>query len=560
MSYDPQKYRSALFDFRSARQRAALEEILARLTGKSNRLLSYEEVAQKLRLADRSDRGVRQIPLDKIVGSVGRYSDFTRSFLPLDDKDKERWARVKAATTGNGNPEMPPIEVYQVGDAYFVLDGNHRVSIARQTGMLAIDAHVIEVHSSVPLTADTNPDDLILKAEYAAFLEQIHSDRLLPAVDLSLTAPGQYLRLKEHIDVHRYFMGLDLKRDIDYDEAVLSWYEDVYLPVVAAIRERGLLRWFPKRTEADLYLWVSEYRVALEQELGWAIRPEAAATDLMVKESSRAESREVRPGAWREARLVDRYIEHLFMDILVPVSGTPESWQALDQAILVARHEKAELHGLHVVAAEEQKDGPEARAVLERFNAQCREAGVSGSLLIEAGEVASRICARALLTDLVVLNAAHPPAAGLARLGSGLRTVIGRCARPLLAVPAKTSSLDRALLAFDGSPKSKEALFVAAYLAEQWKTSLVVVALTGSGHLPASVLDYPRKYLELHEVQAEFVLENGPTERLYAILQERGLNLIVMGGYSASALEQMVVDSTVNVVLRESRFPVLICR
>ena len=146
MSPNPYQLNAALSDFRSARQRAGLEEVLARVRGRSNDLLSYDEVAEKLRLRARSDAGIQSIPVAAIIGSAGRYTEFTRTFLPRNAEDKERWARVKAVSQ---DPEtsFPPIEVYKVGEAYFVIDGNHRVSIARQEGTATIEAHVIEVQN-----------------------------------------------------------------------------------------------------------------------------------------------------------------------------------------------------------------------------------------------------------------------------------------------------------------------------------------------------------------------------------------------------------------------------
>src|SRR5512140_2656007 len=182
MSDNPYTFHMAIEDFQAARQRAALQEILARFTGKSSQLLSYDEVADKLKLRVRTDRGIHQVPLDAIVGSVGRYADFTRSFLPRRMEDRERWARVKAAMSDGAN--MPPVELYKVGEAYFVMDGNHRVSIARQEGLPNIEAHVVELKTDVPLTPDLQVDDLIIKSEHAAFLEatRIHESR--PNVDL----------------------------------------------------------------------------------------------------------------------------------------------------------------------------------------------------------------------------------------------------------------------------------------------------------------------------------------------------------------------------------------
>lgn len=553
-------YQAAVQDFREARQQVALQEVLARLTGKSNELLSFEEVAQKLRLAARTERGVQSIPVKAIVGSMSRYADFTRTFLPRRTDDEERWVSVKTAFSSPEGTGLPPIEVYKVGDVYFVLDGNHRVSVARQEGWTHIEAHVIEVQTNIPLTPDIQPDDLIVKAEYADFLEQTGLANLRPNVDLSLTAPGQYAKLKEQIQVHHYVLVQDQQRQVTYQEAAEDWYDEVYTPVAEAIRERGILRWFPGRTATDLYLWVSEHRQTLEWELGWAIRPEAAVTDLAAKESARAESQETAPGSWRQARLVDRYTDRLFMDILVPLSGTAESWLALEQAISIAQREEARLHGLHIVASEAQKRNPEALAIQARFRQQCAAVSVAGSLAIETGDVTRKICERALLTDLIVLHVAYPPKVGLPSLGSGLRTIIRRSARPLLAVPGELSRLERALLIFDGSPKAKEALFVATYLAERWQTSLTVISLLEGSKVSPSVLDYARSYLEFHELPADFILTTGPLDVFLKTVAERQIDLVLMGGYSVSPLEEVMAGSAVNFMLREAHYPLLICR
>lgn len=551
-------YHSALNDFNEARLLASMQEVLARLTGKSNELLSYEEVAEKLKLNVRSERGLFDIPVAAIVGSVGRYTDFNRSFLPLKNIDQERWARVKAAIDDPSGMGLPPIEVYKVGEVYFVLDGNHRVSVARQEGFSHIQAHVIEVKTDIPLTPDIQPDDLIIKAEYAEFLAQTDFNSLCPGIDLSLTIPGQYDRLREHIEVHRYFMGLDFQRDISYAETVIHWHETVYTPIVEPLRERGLLRWFPGRTETDLYLWVSEHRATLESELGWSVRPEAAAADFAIRENPQVESDAAETGNWRLTKMQDRYSDRLFRDILVPMSGEPESWQALEQAVIVARNEAADLHGIHIQTSKTEVDEGRAQAIQAEFGQRCVEAGLTGNLIVEKGSVPEHVCRRALLTDLVVMNVAHPPSPGLSSLGSGLRSIIWRSARPILTVPGKVSRLDRALVAFDGSSKSKEAIFVAAYLAERWKTALTV--LTISDDTSAQIQDYARDYLSSHDIQADFILTSGPLETFLSIIKDREINLVVMGGYSGSPWQEIIIGSAVNFLLREGDCPILICR
>ena len=553
-------YQSALQDFYEAHLKASLQEALARLSGKSNELLSYDEIAQKLRLRVRSDRGIQEIPVNAIVGSVGRYTDFTRTFLPRRPEDQERWARVKAAIEDPIGAGMPPIEVYKVGEVYFVQDGNHRVSIARQESFEFIEAHVIEVQTDVPLTPDVQPDELIVKAEYAEFLEKTEIKSLFPKADLSVTIPGQYAKLFEHIEVHRYFMGLDYQHDIHYQEAVKHWYEMVYTPFLEPIREKGLLRWFPDRTETDLYLWVSEHLETLQNELGWSFSPESAITDLAKRRNPRIVQEESEPGHWRQSKLYDRYTDHLFREILVPVGGSEGSFLALEQAIRIAQKEPASLRGLHVVSPRSRTDSQKAKSLQERFNQRCQEAGVQGSLVVVQGEIADQICSYALLTDLIVLNVSRPPEPGLSSLGSGLRSIIWRSARPILTVPGKISPSDRALLAFDGSEKAKQALFVAAYVAEQWNVNLNVMTLSEDEQEATAKLDYARAYLELHEIDANYILAKGSMDTFLEFSQERDINLILMGAYSGTAFKEVIIGSLVNILLREFEYPILICR
>jgi nucleotide-binding universal stress UspA family protein len=556
-----------------------MEQIMARLTGRSVDLLSYEEVRQKLRARESARWELKDVPLNGIVGSVGRYADFTRSFLPRQDSDEDRWAKVMVAQTGLGG--LPPIKVYQIGDAYFVLDGNHRVSVARELGAPSIQAYVTEVRTKVPLSPDTQPDDLILKAEYSDFLERTHLNELRPEADLGVSVPGQYEILEEHIEVHRYFMGLEQQREIPYEEAVTHFYDEVYLPIVQVIRQRGILRDFPGRTETDLYLWISEHRAELGQELGWEIRTEEAAADLAAQFSPRPQRLVARvserlldavmpdelqagppPGEWRAERLAARRDDRLFADILVAVNGEESGWHALEQALEVARREEARLHGLHVLPSEEQMENKEAQAVQAEFNRRCEAAGIPGELAVVTGKVARKICERGRWTDLVVLSLSYPPAPQpMAKLGSGLSTLLRRCPRPVLAVPGSASRLSRVLLAYDGSSKADEALFVATYLAGQWQIPLVVVTVIEMGRTTSETLARAQSYLETHGVQAVFVKESGPVaEAILKTADEHQSDLIIMGGYGHSPVLEVVLGSAVDQVLRASQRPMLICR
>ncbi len=547
----------AIHDFQSARQRAAIQEILSRFTGKSTQLLSYEDVAEKLKLRIRTERGVQHIPIDAIVGSVGRNTEFTRTFLPRRAGDQQRWANVKAVfmDTDSGS-NLPPIEVYKVGEVYFVIDGNHRVSIARQEKLTTIEARVIEVKTDIPLTPDVQPDDLIIKAEYAEFLEDTRMMDLRPNVDLSVSIPGQYEKLMSQIYLQKFIMVEDQKLNASLQDAVEAWYDNIYIPLAEAIRDRGLLRWFPDRTITDLYIWIAENRTALEKEQGWEIQSDIAATDLILERSVKSE-----PGSWRKARTATRYTDHLFMDILIPLSGYEESWDALDQAILIAQHENAKLHGLHIVDSLDDVEKSNAQGVKAHFEQTCKDAGIEGNLVIDVGDITRKICDRAVLTDLVIVKIVHPPMGGLSSLSSPFRTIIENSSRPLITVPAKARDFKRALLAYDGSDRSKEALFVATYLAEIWKTELIVFTALDGTRLKPDVQDYVRRYLDIHEVEADYIVTDQDSKAyLKSTVDERQADLVLMGGYGRSVIREMVIGSTLDYMLRESTVPTFICR
>lgn len=156
-----------------------------------------------------------------------------------------------------------------MGDVYFVLDGNHRVSIARQEGLNTIEAYVTEFKTDIKLTPETKLDDLIIKSEYIEFLEKTDIAQARPNVDLSVTIPGQYEKLMEQIDICKY---MDENQTSTLQDAAANWYDTLYIPLAEAIRDRELLQWFPGRTITDLYVWISENRAALEKELGWELK------------------------------------------------------------------------------------------------------------------------------------------------------------------------------------------------------------------------------------------------------------------------------------------------
>jgi hypothetical protein len=265
----------AQVDFDAARRKAFWHDALSFLGGCSNQMLSWDKVRHELGIRGQVYRGVQTVPVNKIIGSVGRYQDFDRAFLPKQDSVAQRWRSIARAYYDDVS--LPPVKLYRIGDAYFVLDGNHRVSVARERGVEFVDAEVIEAETAVPVTADLDACDLEIKGEYARFLERTRLGELRPDQNVEFTIGGGYERLLEHIAVHRYFMGLEQERFIPEDDAVCDWYDHVYRPLEQIIHEKNVLVDFPNRTAADLYLWVMDHRHYLREQFGTKVEVEQAA-------------------------------------------------------------------------------------------------------------------------------------------------------------------------------------------------------------------------------------------------------------------------------------------
>jgi hypothetical protein len=209
--------------------------------------------------------------VDQIAGSLNRYHEFDSVFLPASDTLSDRWQSINRAFYQEIS--LPPVVLYKVGDVYFVVDGHHRVSVARRQGQLFIEAEVRECATRVNITPDLKTEDLEILGNKVNFLERTSIDNLIPDANIKLTIPDGFDRMLEHIAVHRYFMGLDWKRDISEEEAIKHWYETVYMPIIRVIRETQILKDFPDKTEGDLYLWVLDHQHYLEQEEGQPLQP-----------------------------------------------------------------------------------------------------------------------------------------------------------------------------------------------------------------------------------------------------------------------------------------------
>jgi hypothetical protein len=278
--------------FGRARRREAYRRFGRAVTGgeKSATLKDLDEVRERLRLFDQTYLGLRPIEVSKIVGTAGRNMDFDKNFLPRREDVQERWRRLELAYPDGS---FPPIVVYELNNLYFVVDGHHRVAIARQKKIDFIDAEVTELHPRRELPEGLDLGRVIFAEQERIFLEESGLEASLPDVRIEFSKPDGYPELLELIQMYGYRLMLDRDEVIPPPVAAEHWYTNIYTPAVNAIRDERLHETFPRATEADLYLLVHQRRLAMFPERGY-VSMEDMARELKETETRRPVRRAVK--------------------------------------------------------------------------------------------------------------------------------------------------------------------------------------------------------------------------------------------------------------------------
>ena len=250
--------------FRRARRREAYRRLsqVARRR-KPNPLLSLDEVSRRLRAFEQTYVGIRPIPVEAIVGTVSRVEDFDRDFLPKRSKIQARWQQVEQTFPAG---DFPPIVVYELDGRYFIVDGHHRVAIAKQHGIGYIDAEITQLRSRWTLPPDADLGSIIMAEQQRRFMEESGVERARPEARIEFSRPQGYIELLEHLKIHGFHLMMQRQAPCSMEEIAGDWYDHVYLPTVDAIHREGLREAWPKATDADLFLWVGQRRRELFPE------------------------------------------------------------------------------------------------------------------------------------------------------------------------------------------------------------------------------------------------------------------------------------------------------
>lgn len=271
-------------DFSKARNKALINELQHFLNPEETRLLSLTEIKKMLKPTGEVYQGMQAIPVELIVGSEGRYRDFDNQFFPKNTHLKQRWASIDLAHIHD--VILPPIRVYELGGVYFVRDGNHRVSVAKSKGVECIDAEVVSLQTEIKLKPGSTPGEMIkqiIEYEKRCFYGETGFGDVTDYWCLDFSATGVYDIVYHHLLIHKYYINQNQSEEIPMDQAILSWFKTVYMPVIEVIERQKIMRKFKNRTPADMYVWIIKYWDDLKRKFGEDVSLDAATEDFTKK-------------------------------------------------------------------------------------------------------------------------------------------------------------------------------------------------------------------------------------------------------------------------------------
>jgi hypothetical protein len=216
-------------------------------------LIPLDDVSGRLGLKGQSYVGFRPIPIERIIGTVDRDQDFDREFRPRRGHIGQRLASVRGAFPAG---DFPPISVFDIGGSYFVSDGHKRVAAARQMGMASIDAEVIRLETGYEFAPDVDIRQLIHTEQHRLFMEQTGLELVRPRATIEFSRPQGYRELLEILKAHGFDLMQQAGSWLEPHEVAERWYDDVYLPAVAALHGEELPADYAYKTEADLFLCI----------------------------------------------------------------------------------------------------------------------------------------------------------------------------------------------------------------------------------------------------------------------------------------------------------------
>jgi len=220
---------------------------------KQENLKSFTEIQKEENAYNSVNLGIKEIPLDKIVGSVEKYSYFDKNFVPKNDIVKQRWINIYVGYMMDSM--LPPVILYKIKDDYYVYDGNHRVSVAKFLNFASIEA---EVEEFLP-TKDTK--DKVIYREHMFFEKETGIEEII------LSEPIKYKYLREEIESYTALLSKRRNRDFSLREGAEKWYKEVFLPIKGLLEENNIAK-SQKKNISDIFMFLLDHKYYLSKNEG----------------------------------------------------------------------------------------------------------------------------------------------------------------------------------------------------------------------------------------------------------------------------------------------------
>ncbi|ALA96150.1 DUF4032 domain-containing protein [Leptotrichia sp. oral taxon 212] len=220
---------------------------------KKENLKSFTEIQKEENAYNSVNLGIKEIPLDKIVGSVEKYSYFDKNFVPKNDIVKQRWINIYVGYMMDSM--LPPVILYKIKDDYYVYDGNHRVSVAKFLNFASIEA---EVEEFLP-TKDTK--DKVIYQEHMFFEKETGIEEII------LSEPIKYKYLREEIESYTDLLNKRRNRNFSLREGAEKWYKEVFLPIKGLLEENNIAK-SQKKNISDIFMFLLDHKYYLSKNEG----------------------------------------------------------------------------------------------------------------------------------------------------------------------------------------------------------------------------------------------------------------------------------------------------
>jgi len=257
---------ASIHSFNSALFRSFFKSVYKKLKHEEDYLPNLEQIVELTKAKDEHYIGLKEIPVDNIIGSEARYEDFDKDFLPRKPELQQRWSNIDKIM--REDKSLPPISVFKIDDYYFVRDGHHRVSVAKNRKQVYIDAEVTELHIDVPLTRELTIKDRFKIQEHINFLEKTKLNKLGKGFDIKLTRPQSYGHLLNIISHYTGYLEDIVGRKLEFHEVAEEWYNRIFMPFAEGAYLDDILGKYPNRTTGDLYVWIQLNWADVKDSLG----------------------------------------------------------------------------------------------------------------------------------------------------------------------------------------------------------------------------------------------------------------------------------------------------